>query len=138
MKVRRSRLALVLLGDRLVAAWLRKDHTETFTVEAEQPAAALRAELDSRRIDIRSVAVGLSRGAVTVKPIDLPRVPGEMRDIVRFELERHLPFAADDTPFDFVLLPGAGTNGTTPAGTRVLALAADRRIVDSALRIVQE
>src|SRR5215831_10001646 len=135
MRVRRSRLALVLLGDRLVAAWLGKDRTETFAVEAEQPAAALRAELDSRRIDVRSVAVGLSRGAVTVKPIDLPRVPGEMRDIVRFELERHLPFASDDTPFDFVLLPGAGGDGTALTGTRVLALAAERRIVDGALRL---
>ena len=138
MKVRRSRLALVLLGDRLVVAWLRKDRTETFTVEAEQPAAALRAELDSRRIDNRSVAVGLSRAAVTVKPIELPRVAGEMRDIVRFELERHLPFPAEDAPFDFMLLPAAGANGTAVSGTRVLALAADRRTVEGALRIVQE
>jgi len=59
MRGRRSRFALVLLGDRLVAAWLRKDRTETFIVEAEQPSAALRAELDARRIDARSVALGL-------------------------------------------------------------------------------
>jgi hypothetical protein len=57
------------LGDRLVAAWLRKDRTETFIVDAEEPSAALRRELDARRINARWVALGLSRAAVSVKPI---------------------------------------------------------------------
>jgi Tfp pilus assembly protein PilN len=138
MKLRRSRFAVVLTGDRLVAAWLRKDRTETFVVDAEQPAEALRAEFDARRIDTKAVAIGLSRAAVSVKPIELPTVGGEMRDMVRFELDRHLPFPADDAPFDFVPLPSANAGGATAAPAQVLVLAADRRVVDSALRIVQE
>src|SRR5438477_12227748 len=119
MEFRRSRFALVLLGDRLVAAWLRKHHTETFVVDAEQPAQALRAEMDARHVDTRSVAVGLSRAAVTVKPIDLPTVGGEMQEMVRFELDRHLPFPADDAPFDFVSLPVPSGGGD---GAQVLLL----------------
>jgi Tfp pilus assembly protein PilN len=140
MRGRRSRLALVLLGDRLVAAWLRKDHTETFIVEAEQPSAALRAELDARRVDARAVALGLSRASVSVKPIDLPTIAGEIREMVRFELERHLPFPTDDAAFDFLPLPVA-PSASNPAGTgsaHVLVVAADRRVVDSALRIATE
>jgi len=107
-------------------------------VDAEQPAEALRAEIESRRIDTRAVAVGLSRASVSVKPIELPTVGGEMRDMVRFELDRHLPFPAEDAPFDFVPLPTTTAPGAAAAPAQVLVLAADRRVVDSALRIVQE
>jgi general secretion pathway protein L len=136
MRGRRSRLALVLLGDRLVAAWLHHDRTEIFSVDAEEPSAALRAELDARRIAARAVALGLSRATVSVKPIELPRAGREMREMVRFELERHLPFPSDDAPFDFLPLPG-GSPAAGPSAP-VLVLAADRRVVEGAIRIAQE
>src|SRR5262245_57347266 len=52
--------------------------------------------------------------------------------MVRFELERHLPYAGEDTPFDFVPLEADGT------GRSVLIAAADRRVVDGALRVMEE
>src|SRR5437879_12542741 len=102
------RLAGVLVGDRLSGAAIQPTRVDTFIIEAENPAEALRAELDARGLAPRSVAVGLARAAVVVKPIDLPPVVGEMREMVRFELDRTLPFPADDAPFDFVPLDREG------------------------------
>lgn len=133
MRLDLTRLGVALGGDRLAVALIAGKRVETFVVEAESPAAALRAELDARRIRARSVALGLPRAAVTLKPVDLPPVAGEFRKMVGFDLERHLPFPADDAPFDFIELPrDAG------AGTRVLVMAAERRTVEGALRIAPD
>lgn len=133
-----TRLALLVLGDRLVVAVIDRNRTEVFTIDAEQPAAALRAELDSRKIDAGSVAIGLPRASVTVKPIDLPAVAGEIEEMVKFELERHLPFPADDAAFAFIPLPADGDSKSAAPAKRVLVTAADRRVIDSALRIAEE
>jgi len=129
-----TRLAILAFGDRLVAAVVQRRRIDTFVVEAEAPAAALRAELDQRHVGARSAFVGLPRSAVTVKPIDLPAVDGELTDMVRFELERHLPFGGEETPFDFLPLAPGGEGGAR----RVLIAAADRRLVDATLRVVDE
>ena len=99
---------------------------------------ALRAELDARKLAPRAVALGLPRASVTVKPIDFPLVSGNMREMVRFELERHVPFPADDAAFDFTLVPANVNGSTTPGTRRVLVAGADRRVVESALRIADE
>jgi Tfp pilus assembly protein PilN len=135
----RTRFAVVLIGDRLSAALVQGRQVRAFVVESDQPAAALRAELDARKAAPRTVAVGLPRTAVTVKPIDLPAVGADTREMVRFELERHVPFATEDAAFDFAPFPAGETSEpTVEAGRRVLLVAADRRVVDTALRIVQE
>ena len=133
------RLAVVMLGDRLGVAAIDRDRVETFTIEAENPGAALRAELDARSLAARTVAIGLSRSTVTVKPIDLPAVAGGTQDMVKFELERHLPIPADDAAFDFVPLPPEPeVEAVSGEGTRVLIAAADRRLIDAALRLAEE
>jgi Tfp pilus assembly protein PilN len=132
-----TRLALILAGNRLVVAALRGPRAQTFVVEADQPAAALRAELDARRLTARAVAIGLARSVVTVKPVDFPILGGDIREMVRFELERHLPFAADDAAFDFVPLP-ADAGGPATEGRRMLVAGADRRMVESVLRVADE
>ena len=137
MTLRLPRLALVLLGDRLFAAAIRGSRLETFTIDSEQPATTLRAELDQRKIGIRGVALGLPRTAVTVKPIELPDVGGELRDMVQFELERHLPYAGDDASFDFIPLPASGA-ATATAPRRVLIAAADRKVVEGAVRLAED
>jgi Tfp pilus assembly protein PilN len=135
MKFGPARLGVVLLGDRLCGAVIQQDRADTFVIEAENPATALRAELDARGRAPRTVAIGLARAAVTVKPIDLPPVGGQMRDMVKFELERHLPFPADDAPFDFAPLP---PEADSAAARRVLVTAADRRVVDAAVKLAEE
>lgn len=135
MNIRAPRLGVALLGDRLAAVAIRAERLEAFFVDSESPSATLRAELDARKLSVRSVALGLARTAVSVKPIDLPAVGGEVRDMVRFELERHLPFAADDAPFDFTPLPA---EPAAQGGQRVLVTAADRRVMEAALRLADE
>jgi Tfp pilus assembly protein PilN len=139
MNFKPLRLSVVLLGDRLAIAALGGSRFEAFTVDAENPAASLRAELDARGLPARSAFLALARSAVTVKPIDLPPVAGDVRQMIGFELERHLPFAADDASYDFILLP-ADSGAERPAGgeQRVLIAAADRRVVDAALRVAEE
>jgi len=133
------RLAVVMLGDRLSVAAIQRDRQETFTIDAENAGAALRAELDARGLAARKVAIGLARSAVTVKPIELPAVAGQTREMVKFELERHLPIPADDAAFDFVPLPTeAEPESAASEGKRVLIVAADRRVVDAALRLAEE
>jgi Tfp pilus assembly protein PilN len=140
MRLRSPRLGVVLLGDRLTAAILNGDRVDGFTVDAENPSATLRAELDARRVSSRTVALGLARTLVAVKPIELPAVGGELREMVHFELERHLPFPAEDAPFDFMALPAEpnGHPGATAGGRRVLVAAAERRLVDTGLRLAEE
>ena len=133
------RLAIVMLGDRLSVAAIQRDRREVFTIDAENPGAALRAELDARNRVARKVAIGLVRSAVTVKPIELPSIGGETHEMVKFELERHLPIPADDAAFDFVPLPSEPEpDGTPSEGRRVLIAAADRRVIEVALRVCEE
>ena len=139
MRFSRTRFAVVLLGDRLCAAVVQGARVHTFVVESEQPAASLRAELDARRLAPRTVAIGLPRAIVTVKPVELPAVGNDPREMIRFELERHLPFATEDAAFDFVPLRATENGGGADhVARRVLLIAADRRVVDTALRLVQE
>jgi len=139
MKFFPLRLSIVMLGDRLSVAAIQRDRREVFTIDAENPGAALRAELDARHLVARKVAIGLARSAVTVKPIELPSIAGEIHEMVKFELERHLPIPADDAAFDFVPLPRESEpDGTPSEGRRVLIAAADRRVIDVALRVCEE
>lgn len=137
MKLDFTRLGIAVGPDRLTVAVIGRKRVETFPVEAENPSAALRAALDARGIAVRSVALGLPRGVVTVKPIELPPVAGEVREMVRFDLERHLPFPADDAPFDLPL-PGLGSRPEQPDTRRVLIAAADRRLIERVLALAQE
>jgi Tfp pilus assembly protein PilN len=133
------RVSVVLLGDRLAVAVLSGSRVEAFMVDAESPAVALRAELEARRLPARAASLGLARSAVSVKQIELPAVAGDTREMVGFELERHLPFPAEDATFDFVSLPPEpAVERAGPAGQRVLITAADRRVVDAALRLAEE
>lgn len=138
MKLTATKLGLFLRGDRLVAAVIQQARVGTFVVDAEQPAAALRAELDQRRLTPRRVALGLTRAAVTVKPIELPSVEGDPREMVRFELERHLPWGGEDTPFDYLPLPIDSVQAAEGMVRQVLIAAADRRVIDGALRLAED
>jgi Tfp pilus assembly protein PilN len=129
---------LVLRGDRLVAAVTHGSRLEAFGVEAEQPAVALRAELDRRNLAPRTIAIGLARTSVTVKPIELPSIEGDVRDMVKFELERHLPYGAEEASFDWLPLPDEREGGAVAGSHQVVVAAADHRVMDAALRLAEE
>src|SRR5882724_2336641 len=139
LKLTQVRLAVLLLQDRLAVAAVGGDRTETFTIATENPAAALREELTNRQIAPRTVAPALSRSAVFVRPIELPTIGGDLREMIRLNLDGHLPFAAEDTAFDFIALPAEAdvANREEPL-QRMLVVAAEPRVVESALRIAEE
>jgi Tfp pilus assembly protein PilN len=139
VKLSQVRLAVLLLQDRMAVAAVGGDRTETFTIATENPAAVLREELTNRQIAPRTVALALSRASVFVRPIELPTIGGDMREMVQLNLDGHLPFAAEDTAFDFIPLPAE--SNAVPQGEplqRVLVVAVEPRVVESALRIAEE
>lgn len=139
MNFKAPRLGLVLLGDQLAVAAVTGGRVDAFCVEAETAAVSLRAELDARRLPTRGAFLAVARSMVTVKPVELPPVSGDVRQMVGFELERHLPFPAEDASYDCVVLPSNGGGERPPAAEqRVLITAADRRVVELALRLAEE
>src|SRR2546428_9311138 len=90
------RLAVVMLGDRLAVAATQRDRHETFTIDAENPAVALRAELNARGLAARTVAIGLARSTVTVKPIELPAVGRAPHEVGKVRPRGHLPIGSAD------------------------------------------
>src|SRR6266511_2461216 len=132
----RTRAGLYLHDGHLTALLLTgRGAIETFTMETgDQSAARLKAELDARRLKVGRVRIGLAREQVTVKVLELPRTPGGvLKQMVRFELERHLPFQAEEAVADFLELPGAEGRPH-----RVLVAACERRSVRRALRVLQD
>ncbi|HEU4368561.1 MAG TPA: PilN domain-containing protein [Methylomirabilota bacterium] len=133
------RLGVALLNDRLAVAALTGERVETFTIASEDPAATLREELTNRGLAPRVVALALARAAVFVRPMELPAVGGDMREMVRLNLDGHLPVAGDDTAFDFVPLPAEAKGALREEALhRLLVVAAEPRIVEAALRLAEE
>jgi general secretion pathway protein L len=123
-------LGVVLNPDRLSIGVARGGKvSETFSiVDAEHPADALRAELEARGLRPGAARLAIHRGFAVVKALTLPAgVGGDLAQMVRFDLERHVPFAAEDAAFDFVPLVSEGE------GQRVLVVASERRVVERAL-----
>jgi general secretion pathway protein L len=130
------RAGIYLSGDQLtVAVAARRGGVQCFTVELEDlPGAHLKTELDARQLRPRRIRLGLARPLVTVKALELPRADGgQFAEMVAFELERHVPFLPEDMRFDWTTLPG-----TAKGLVRILVVAAERRTVEGALRLLEE
>jgi Tfp pilus assembly protein PilN len=95
-----------------------------FSVPADEDAAgAIRGQLAEAGVRARRAHVGLPRRAVIAKAVELPSVAGaDLRRMVGFELERHLPFPPSDAVFDFEVLDGGADRPV-----RVLLVAVERR-----------
>lgn len=106
-----------------------------FSVPADdEAAAAIRGQLAEAGVRARRAHVGLPRRAVVAKAVELPQVPGsDLRRMVGYELERHLPFPPSDAMFDFEVLDG-GAGGPV----RVLLVAAERRSQERVREILQD
>jgi Tfp pilus assembly protein PilN len=138
VKLTPVRLAVLLLPDRLAVAAVTGDRVETFGITTENPAVVLREELANRQLTPKAVSLALPRTSVFVRPMELPTVGGDLREMVRLNLEGHLPFAAEDTAFDFAPLPSESEGSREETLQRVLLVAAEPRVVDAALRIAEE
>ncbi len=100
----------------------------------EQLDAALGVQLRELGVRTRAVHVGIPRQRAVVKAIDLPAVAGaDLRRMVGFELERHLPFPPTEALFDFHAV-------AAPPGqpVRVLLVAVERRVFERVNQLVRE
>lgn len=96
--------------------------------------AALRAKLRELGVRTRRVHVGIPRRRAVVKVIELPAVAGaDLRRMVGFELERHLPFPPAEAIFDFHVLDQAPGRPV-----RVLLVAVERRVFEWANQLLRE
>jgi Tfp pilus assembly protein PilN len=133
--MKRTRVGLVIEDDDVaVAAIHAGGKTEYFRLRADESLPTrLAAQLRARRLGTSRIRVGLDRSRVVVKTLAVPRTSGgNRRSIVAFELERHVPFASEDTRFDWTPVPG-GSDGLG----HVLVAATEGRTVDGALRLVE-
>jgi len=100
----------------------------------DNPGALIAAELERRGFKRRRLRVGLDRSLAVVKILELPRSESaDLSQMVRFELERHVPFPPDDIACDWSSNPGR-----TGGPLRVLVAACEPRRLDHALRLVNE
>jgi general secretion pathway protein L len=125
-------VGLVVRENRLHGAVARRSFGRTrvlgaFSLDIEEsPGAALATKLRELGVRARRVHVGITRRRAVVKAIELPAVAGaNIRQMVAFELERHLPFPATDAIFDFQVL-----DQTPGRPVRVLLVACDRRVFE--------
>lgn len=130
-----ARIGLSIEDGRLsVVAVTGRDRLEHFVVEGvEDPASALAAELQARRLLARRIRIGLDRKLVMVKTLELPRVVVRgLGQMVGFELERHVPFPPEEARFDWAELASAADDQSR----RVLIAACERRIVERPLGLL--
>jgi general secretion pathway protein L len=133
-------IGLALREDRLDGVAVRKGFRGTHVLAsfslpiAEQADAGLRAKLRELGVRARRVHVSLPRRRAVVKVIELPAVAGaDVRRMVGFELERHLPFPAAEALFDFHVL-----DATADRPVRVLLVAVERRMFDRVHQLLQQ
>jgi Tfp pilus assembly protein PilN len=100
----------------------------------ENLGALIAGELDGRGYKRRRLRVGLDRRLAVVKVLELPRAQaGDMGQMVRFELERHVPFPPEDVACDW-----SGSPARQDGPLRVLVGACESRRVEQALHLVRE
>ena len=130
----RARIGLFLHDGRLtVVALTGQGRLEHFVVEdAEDLGATLAAELLARGLTARRIRVGLDRRLAVVKAIELPRAAGgDLAHMIGFDLERHVPFPAEDIRFAWTELPSGAEEPH-----HVLVAAAERRTVEGPLAVL--
>jgi Tfp pilus assembly protein PilN len=128
----RSRVGLTFDEGHVVVTAVRGPRRlDQFRLKSDETLGTrLATELASRGLGRQRVRVGLDRSLAMVKTLELPQAAsGSLRPMVAFELERHVPFSSQDIRFDCVPV-----GGKRKEIRRVLVMAAEGRVVDSALR----
>jgi general secretion pathway protein L len=108
---------------------------DTFVLNADGEAGpTLRARLRELGLRTRHAHVAIPRRRAVVKVIELPAVAGgDLRRMVGFELERHLPFSPADALYDFQVL--AAQPGQP---VRILLAATERRLFERLRQLLRD
>jgi len=99
---------------------------------------AVKSVLAANKIRARKVVVAVSgQSSVVVRPIDLPKMSlKELTDTMRFEVERHIPFTADEVVMDYAPIIDPDDLPEDETNMKVLLAVAQEELVKSYLKVL--
>ncbi len=133
--MRCPRVGLIISERRVMGAAIKRGgHITHWNLDSDESLSArLATELKWIGSPAGRVRVALDRALVVVKPIEVPRAAErDLPRLITFELERRVPFPADDVRFDWLTQPGGQGEAR-----RLLVAACEGRTVATALRLVE-
>ena len=97
-------------------------------------AEALKAYLKKNKLSISAARLCISKGAVAARYRRMPPTDtsAELRQMARFEAERHIPFHSDRHIYDYLLMEQQAL-----AGNDVMTVAVDEPVIQEALAVCQ-
>lgn len=130
---RDNQLRIVHLGKNLGAVTLLHTHTaklpprDIYSIDYEESIVAeVLNFIQQNRVKCDNVVLGIPRRDVIIRRISLPPVEKEdLRQIIGFEIERHIPFPSREVYFDVQIL-----DQKPEVGISALVVAVRREIVD--------
>jgi len=100
---------------------------------------AVREMLAVNKIKTKNVIVSVSgQSSVVVRPIELPKMSRkELNDTMKFEVERHIPFTADEVVMDYAPLIEPDELPEDESNMKVLLAVAQEELIKSYLKVIQ-
>lgn len=135
--IRGGLLCFALLRKRLGRVQLLTSGVEELGADGESRDVALKERLEAllSRLPVRPayITVGLPRRLVTMRSVSMPAVgEEEMKGILEYEVERHIPFPLEEAHYDFQLMEKDDGTAT------VLVAAARKDEISRYLALLQE
>jgi len=99
---------------------------------------AIKSMMALNKIRTRKVVVSISgQSSVVVRPIDLPKMSlKELTDTMRFEVERHIPFTADEVVMDYAPIIDPDDLPEEETNMKVLLAVAQEELIKSYLKVL--
>jgi len=99
---------------------------------------AVKELINQHKIRTRKVVVAISgQSSVVVRPIDLPRMTAkELADTMKFEVERHIPFAVDEVVMDYAPIIDPEELPETESNMKVLLAVAHEDLIKNYLKML--
>ncbi|HEY3378496.1 MAG TPA: type IV pilus assembly protein PilM [Armatimonadota bacterium] len=100
----------------------------------------IRAVLAANKIATRNVVAAVrGQSSVVVRPIELPKVASkkELVDTMKFEVERHIPFAANEVVMDYAPFVEIGELPEEEENMRVLLAVAQEELINTYLKVLK-
>lgn len=105
--------------------------------DPEAVAQALKQVLATNGIKTRAAVSVLSGQSVIVRIISVPRMaPGELKNVMRHEIERHIPFSIDEVVWDYRVIQRPDEDPKSP-NMEVIFAAAQEDAVRSHVELLQ-
>jgi len=99
---------------------------------------AVKGMLAANKIRTRKAVISVSgQSSVVVRPIDLPKMSvKELTDTMRFEVERHIPFTADEVVMDYAPVIDPDDLPEEETNMKVLLAVAQEELIKSYLKVL--